>query len=51
MNGQEPTNEFSDFLSPTTADEGPVSTRNIPRKRRRRQKREGRKKRRQARAS
>lgn len=44
----QPPNEFSDFLSKTTADEGPVSTRNIPRQKKRRHKR---KKRRGQRAS
>lgn len=47
MNGRDP-NQFSDFLSKTTADEGPVSTRNIPRQKKRRHKR---KKRRGQRAS
>ena len=50
MNGQEPPNTFSDFLSPTTSDEGPVSTRNIPRKRVQKRRHE-RKKRRSKRAS
>jgi len=48
MNRKEPPNEFTDFLSSTTAEEGPVRTRNIKRQRKRHTKR---KKRRMARAS
>ena len=42
---------FSDFLSSTTSDEGPVKTKNIPRQRyKRRKARQERKKKRQERA-
>lgn len=34
--GPQATNEFTDFMSPTVALEGPVRTRNIPRQRKRR---------------
>jgi hypothetical protein len=48
MNGKPPST-FSDFLSSTTSDEGPVSTRNIRRKRL--QRKSKRRRRREARAS
>jgi len=43
MNGERPS-DYTDFLSPTTADEGPVSTRNLPRQRTRRKRSEERRK-------
>ena len=48
-----PPSTFSDFLSPTTSDEGPVRSDDIPRQRykRRRQARPQRKRRRKERAS
>lgn len=49
MNGQPP-NRLTDFLSPSTEDEGPVRTENIPRQRKRARRHE-RKKRRIKRAS
>jgi len=50
MNGKQPPNTFSDFLSPTTSDEGPLRTRNIKRKRVRRKGRKKRKQQREERA-
>jgi hypothetical protein len=51
MNGDQPPSEFSSFLSSSTPDEGPVSTRSIPRQRKRHKRSEVRKKRRAKRAS
>jgi hypothetical protein len=51
MNGNPPSGSFSDFLSSTTPDEGPVKTKDIPRQRyKRRAKRQMRKKKREMRA-
>ena len=46
---QKPRQSFTDFLEPTTTEEGPVRTRNITRKRM--QRKSKRKRRREARAS
>lgn len=51
MNGKEPPNAFTDFLSPTTSDEGPVRARDIPRQRYKRRREHRHKKRRSQRAS
>lgn len=53
MNGREPPSSFSDFMSPTTSDEGPIRTDYIPRQRykRRRVVRQHRKRKRSERAS
>jgi len=51
MNGKQPPNTFSDFLSPTTSSEGPVRTKALPRQRlRRKTRRKKRKQQREARA-
>lgn len=53
MNGKLPPSSFTDFMSPTTSDEGPVKTEDIPRQRYKRKRvvRQQRKRKRRERAS